>query len=234
MIATTRDDTMEPQQSSVGKERNAATLPSCLSSNDSFVAAVTTGLPFDEGMPQPPGWDHLLPTWETANSTAPPSIDETATVFDRVPDPCCQLKVKLQQAVAVARLQRTSVRNLKRIFGHKVVLDSGATSSFIRPEDGAVPTGKPSKKNVWMPDGNSLQASDEALLPIKSLRPETRACDMLPGLQHNSLVSVGKLTDAGYCTIFMPGNQGVVVVDDSGNNVNVTGEAVLRGCRGSD
>jgi len=232
--ANTRDDTMEPQRSSVGKERNAATLPSCLSSNDSFVAAVTTGLPFDEGMPQPPGWDQLLPTWDTANSTAPPSIDETATVFDHVPDPRIQLRAKLQQAVDVARLQRTSVRNLKRIFGHKAVLDSGATSSFIRPEDGAVPTGTPSKKKVWMPDGNSLQASDEALLPIKSLRPEARACDILPGLQHNSLVSVGKLADAGYCTIFMPGNQGVVVVDGSGNNVNVTGETVLRGCRGSD
>ena len=45
---------------------------------------------------------------------------------------------------------------------------------------------------------------------------------------------MGKLADAGYCTIFMPGNQGVVVVDGSGNNVNVTGETVLRGCRGSD
>ena len=76
--------------------------------------------------------------------------------------------------------------------------------------------------------------SDEVLCPVTSLGPEARVCDILPGLQHNSLVSVYKLADAGYCTIFMPGNQGVVVVDGSGNSVNVTGETVLRGCRGPD
>ena len=128
-----------------------------MSSNDYFVAAVTIALRLDQGMSQPPGWDQLLPTWGTANSTALPIINETATVVDRMPDPRSQFKAKLQQAVDVARLQQTSVRNLKRIVGHKAVLDSGATSSFIQPEDGAVPTGKPSKKKVWMPDGNSLR-----------------------------------------------------------------------------
>ena len=123
-----------------------------MSSNDSFVAAVATGLHFDEGMPQPPGWDQLLPNWETANSTAPPNIDETAIVFDCVPTPRSQIKTKPQQAMDVACLRQTTVKNLKRIFGHKVVLDSGATSSFVRPEDGAVPTGNPSQKRVWMSD----------------------------------------------------------------------------------
>ena len=42
VIANTRDDAMEPQQSSVGKEQNATTLPSCLSSNDSFAVAAIT------------------------------------------------------------------------------------------------------------------------------------------------------------------------------------------------
>ena len=37
--------------------------------------------------------------------------------------------------------------------------------------------------------------------------------DIIPGLQHNSLVSVGKIADAGYYTIFMPGGEGLQVFD---------------------
>ena len=45
------------------------------------------------------------------------------------------------------------------------------------------------------------------------------------------MVSVGKLADAGYCTIFMPGNQGVQVFNGNNVKINVSGDAVLRGWR---
>ena len=58
-----------------------------------------------------------------------------------------------------------------------------------------------------------MQASEKAMPPNKKLRDEARECDILPGLHKDSLVSVGKLADAGYYTIFMPGNQGVQIFD---------------------
>ena len=82
-----------------------------------------------------------------------------------------------------------------------------------------------------MPNGQTLNTSLKALLPNKLLNPKARECDILPGLQHSSLVSVGKLADAGYCTIFMPGNQGVQVVNGNNVKINVSGDAVLRGWR---
>ena len=63
------------------------------------------------------------------------------------------------------------------------------------------------------------------------LSPKARECDILSGFQHSLLVSVGKLSDAGYYTIFMPGNQGVQVVDGNNVKINVSGDAVLRGWR---
>ena len=88
---------------------------------------------------------------------------------------------------------------------NQAVLESVATTYFMQPQDGAIPTGEPSKKRVGMPDGTIIQATKKAMLPMTQLRKEARQYDILPGLQHNSLVSVGKLADAGYYTIFMPG-----------------------------
>jgi hypothetical protein len=48
------------------------------------------------------------------------------------------------------------------------------------------------------------QATHTAILPFESLSDEARRADVLPGLRPNSLVSVGKLADADYTTIFHP------------------------------
>ena len=110
-----------------------------------------------------------------------------------------------------------------------VVLDSGAISGFIKPNGGAKSTGQPSNKEVRMPNGQTLSTSFKALLPNTALTPKARQCDIFPGLQHKSLVSVGKLSGVGYCAIFMPGNQGVQVVNGNKVKIHVSGEAVLRG-----
>ena len=79
-----------------------------------------------------------------------------------------------------------------------------------------------------MPNGQTISTSFKTLLLNTALNPKARQCDILPDLQHNSLVSVGKLSDAGYCTIFMPGNQGVQVIDGNTVKIHVSEEAVLR------
>ena len=91
-----------------------------------------------------------------------------------------------------------------------MVLDSGATSSFVRPEENLVITG-PSNKVVSLPDGSIIQATHTTMLPFESLSEAARKAEVLPGLQPNSLISVGKLANADYTTIFHPRGEGVTV-----------------------
>jgi hypothetical protein len=49
------------------------------------------------------------------------------------------------------------------------------------------------------------------MLPFDSLSTEARKADVLPSLRPNSLVSVGKLADANYTTIFHPKGDGVTI-----------------------
>ena len=77
----------------------------------------------------------------------------------------------------------------------------------MRPQDGALPTGERSTKRVQLPDGRAVQASEKARLPWDKLQKKVRECDILASLEHNSPVSVGKLADAGYHTLFMPGEK---------------------------
>ena len=95
-----------------------------------------------------------------------------------------------------------------------MVIDSGATSSFVRPEENLPVTGF-SSKIVHLPDGLSIRATHTTLLPFESLSPKARIADVLPGLRPNSLVSVGKLADANYTTIFHPQGMGVTVHNDT-------------------
>ena len=55
-------------------------------------------------------------------------------------------KEDLKNELKMRRLLRLPVKSLREIFGHNAVLDSGATSSFIKPEEGAIPTGE----KCWM------------------------------------------------------------------------------------
>ena len=58
-------------------------------------------------------------------------------------------------------------------------------------------------KIVSTPTGESMKASEKAVLPNKNLRDKGRKYDILPELHRDSLVSVRKLADAGYYTIFV-------------------------------
>ncbi len=71
-----------------------------------------------------------------------------------------------------------------------MVVDSGATSSVVRPEENLPITGL-SSKVVNLPDGSVIQATHITMLPFESLSDEARKADILPGLRPNSLISVG-------------------------------------------
>ncbi len=111
-----------------------------------------------------------------------------------------------------------------------MVLDSGATSSFVRPEEN-LPIAGLSSKIVNLPDGRSIQATHTAVLPFESLTEEARKADVLPGLRANSLVSVGKLADADYTTIFHPHGEGITIHKMNTFHLKLYRKPVLQGWR---
>ena len=88
-------------------------------------------------------------------------------------------------------------------------MDSPATSNFGRIEYDFKSTGEKSKKLVAMPNEQIDEATHKAMLPITQLNNDAREIDILTALKSNSLISVGKLADAGYTTVFHPEDRGV-------------------------
>ncbi|KAL7537584.1 hypothetical protein ACHAWF_009173 [Thalassiosira exigua] len=79
----------------------------------------------------------------------------------------------------------------------------------------------PSEKVVGMADGAPVPATEQGQLPLPQLKPKAREGDILPGLQ-NTLVSVGKMADAGYVTIFEPGDKGVAVYNEKDIRIDLS------------
>jgi hypothetical protein len=111
-----------------------------------------------------------------------------------------------------------------------MVLDSGATSHFVRLEE-KLPTTGTSQKVVMLPDGSSIQATHTTLLPFEELSLQARKADVLPGLRPNSLISVGKLADANYTTIFHPQGHGVTIHKKGSFKLRSLCMPVLQGWR---
>ena len=82
-----------------------------------------------------------------------------------------------------------------------------------------------------MPNGETSNTTKKALLPNQNLNPQARELDILPDLKENSLLSVCKLSDAGYTAIFHPGDGGVTVYWHDDVYIRVKKEAVLKGWR---
>ena len=76
-----------------------------------------------------------------------------------------------------------------------------------------------------MPNGQSARATKKGMLPNNAL-------DILIEMQNNSLLSVVKLADAGYTTIFHAGDGGVTVHWAGDVYIKVKKEAILQGWRG--
>ena len=111
------------------------------------------------------------------------------------------------------------------------VLDSAATSSFWREQDSHIKTGQTSDKIVILPNGNVTKATEKAILLNEKLNDRARELDVLPDLKHNSLLSVCKLADAGYTTVFRPEDGGVSVHWADDIRIDIKKEAILQGWR---
>jgi hypothetical protein len=80
-----------------------------------------------------------------------------------------------------------------------------------------------------MPNGSLAQTSEKALLPNNKLNEAARDLDILPDLADNSVFSVCKLADAGYTTIFHPGEEGVTVHWQDDIYIRVKKPAMMQG-----
>ena len=165
------------------------------------------------------------------------------------PDPSvvaspAQLIVACSAPFAVASLKRARRRG--RIKEHHAIqrqdkevinmaiqeamLDSGATSNFIKSAEGLKLTGL-SSKLVSIASRSTMKATNTALLPIDSLKPAAREAFVIPELGTKALMSVKKLADNGYTTIFHPHQNGVTVHNDNDFELKVNKPAVLQGWR---
>ena len=111
-----------------------------------------------------------------------------------------------------------------------MVLDSGATSHFVRLAEN-LPTMGSSNMTVILPNGKSIKATHTVDLPFECLHPRARHVHILPHLKTHSLISVPKLVDAGYMTVFHPGNLGVTIHSKSDISIQQWCKPVLQGWR---
>jgi hypothetical protein len=87
------------------------------------------------------------------------------------------------------------------------ILDSGCTSTFLSATAPCM-----NKRaahlplHVNMPHDTSIQSSHTSELLLSALPPQERRAHILPGLVHNSLISVGQLCDSGCNIIFTKDN----------------------------
>ena len=91
-----------------------------------------------------------------------------------------------------------------------------------------LPKGNKSNKEVYLPDNTTLRTSTKRKLPFVQLMETAREADILPGLKR-ALLSVNKLSEEGYTTIFHPGEEGVTVHENGTVEINMKAQPVLHG-----
>ncbi len=120
------------------------------------------------------------------------------------------------------------MRRLAKRREHKLTIDSGATSNFVckeldLPKDGV------SNKEVFLPDNSKLKTSHKTKQSFEQLLDTAREAHILPGLKQ-SLLSVNKMSEIGYTTIFNPGEEGVSIHKKGTLTITTSKPPVLQGC----
>ena len=75
-----------------------------------------------------------------------------------------------------------------------------------------------------------MRATSATQLPFEQLSDEARRANILPGLT-KSLISVNKMAENGYTTIFRPGNEGVTFHKKGTLTITTSEPPVLQGCK---
>ena len=123
--------------------------------------------------------------------------------------------------VAVHWAQKIKNRKL-----HKMgILDTGATSGAAPEEDEEcyIDTGKTSIKTFMFLDKRTNKAT-KRMLTKHNLCPAAREMNIVPGL-HSTLISVPKLADAGYTTVFS--KAGAAIYNDYTTTISAANPPVL-------
>ena len=89
------------------------------------------------------------------------------------------------------------------------VMDLSTTSDFRGIKDVFESTGEKSEKIVAMPNGQLEEMTHKAKLP--AMNDNAQEIDIFPSLKSNSLISICKLIDTGYTTVFHLNKGGVTV-----------------------
>jgi hypothetical protein len=101
------------------------------------------------------------------------------------------------------------------------ILDSGCTIIFL---SAAAPCSDKQAAqlplNVNMPNGTTIQSSHTCSLLLTDLPPQARQMHILPGLVHNSIISVGQLCANG-CSVTFTQDQVTVSKNEKMCNVRI-------------
>lgn len=120
-------------------------------------------------------------------------------------------------------------RRITRRQEQRMIIDSGATSHFIS-EDMNLPKGEKSNKQIYLPDDSTLRSSTKTKLPFDRLSEAAREADIVPGLKR-SIMSVNKMSEEGYTTIFHPGEEGVTIHQEGSVQITMTEPPILHGSK---
>lgn len=111
-----------------------------------------------------------------------------------------------------------------------MVLDSGVISHIVQKEE-HFPISGTSNKIVALPNGSTTKATHMVQLPFPQLAAAVWQAHVLPSIATNSLISVQKLDNAGYTTIFHHKSQGVTVHRSDTISICQQCKPVLQGWR---
>ena len=146
---------------------------------------------------------------------------------DKLDDDKEEINMIKSTAIPNKQISNKWTRRIVRQREHKIIIDSGATSHFMS-EDLNLPTEGSSNKEVYLPNNAKLRTSRRTKLPFETLTNAARDADVLPGLKR-SLLSVNKMAEEGYTTIFHPGEEGVPIHKEGTITITTCEPPVLKG-----
>lgn len=158
-------------------------------------------------------------------------VYSTCTIPHRAPSKKTAHNEDPDLRIKLGKCQRKWNNRIRRKAELTAILDSGATSHFVKSSKGCKITGKTAIKVVRMPDGHVTNTTEQVVLPLPALTEEAKKADVLPALTHDNLMSVSKLANAGYTTIFHPHNGGVTVHQAGTGKITLDREIILQGWR---
>jgi hypothetical protein len=140
-------------------------------------------------------------------------------------------EVNMVQSIPVKAEKKSNKRTqqIDRRKENKTIIDSGVTSHFMS-EELPIPVEEASNKTVFLPDNSQLRTSTRTKLPFKQLSEAAREADNLPVLKR-SLLSVNRIAEEGYTTIFHPGEEEVTIHKERTVTISTSKPPVLQGCK---